>query len=286
MCYVWNVKTMSSPHPPVSLAPVLDAAVHSLTAHPTGAPAITQARLNSEGRIIVSLSNGDGYAYSPQMYCWQRLSEVWWAVGSQYWNTTDSSVGNLQSSKTPNKEDKTVNLSSGIVPWLERNTTSETLLRGRAYFLQRLVKVLLSREGFESFESGVSIAHLENRIAAALMLGAKDEFRIYLLMYAKRLGAEGLRLKVEELLRTLIGGIVEQPDDPNGDSAAAQLNVVEGRTWQEDSKTICGWSREELLKEVVMLLGKHRDLQRITVPFARYLKLVDVSTADQDEMAL
>lgn len=254
MCYVWNVKAMSSPHPPLSLAPVLDAAIHSLAAHPTGAPAITQARLNSEGRIIISLSNGDGYAYSPQMYCWQRLSEVWWAVGSQYWNTTDSSVSNIQSSKTQKTAEKSVDVSSGIVPWLERNTTSETLLRGRAYFLQRLIKVLLSREGFESFESGVSIAHLENRIAAALMLGAKDEFRIYLLMYAKRLGAEGLRLKVEELLRTLIGGIVEQPEQ-DGESAAAVANVVEGRNWQENSKIICGWPREELLKDVVLLLG-------------------------------
>ncbi|KAI1630401.1 protein HIR1 [Exophiala viscosa] len=285
MCYVWNVKTMSSPHPPVSLAPVLDAAIHSLAAHPTGAPAITQARLNSEGRIIVSLSNGDGYAYSPQMFCWQRLSEVWWAVGSQYWNTTDSSVGNVQSSKARNDVERTADVSSGIVPWLERNTTSETLLRGRAYFLQRLIKVLLSREGFESFESGVSIAHLENRIAAALMLGAKDEFRIYLLMYAKRLGAEGLRLKVEELLRTLIGGIVEQAEQ-NGESAAAVMNVVEGRNWQDDSKTICGWPREDLLKDVVLLLGKHRDLQRIIVPFAKMLHIVDTATGDQDEMAM
>jgi protein HIRA/HIR1 len=255
MCYVWNVKTMSSPHPPVSLAPVLDAALHSLAAHPTGAPAITQARLNSEGRIIVSLSNGEGYAYSPQMYCWQRLSEVWWAVGSQYWNTTDSSVGNI--SKKSGEGDKKIDVSAGIVPWLERNTTTETLLRGRAFFLQRLIRVLLSREGFESFESGVAIAHLENRIAAAMMLGAKDEFRVYLSMYAKRLGMEGLRLKVEELLRTLLGGIVEESGQ-NGESSAAVKNAVEGRNWQDDSKTICGWPREELLKDVVMILGRPR----------------------------
>ncbi|KAJ9607638.1 HIR complex subunit [Cladophialophora chaetospira] len=284
MCYVWNVKTMSSPHPPVSLAPVLDTAIHSLAAHPTGAPAITQARLNSEGRIVVSLSNGDGYAYSPQMYCWQRLSEVWWAVGSQYWNTTDSSVGNVQSTKAQTGAEKSVDISSGIMPWLERNTTSETLLRGRAYFLQRLVKVLLSREGFESFESGVSIAHLENRIAAAMMLGAKDEFRIYLLMYAKRLGAEGLRLKVEELLRTLIGGIVDGDGQQQGETSAMNTNAVEGRNWQEESKTICGWPREELLKDVVLLLGKHRDLQRITVPYAKMLNVMgDIDMVEDQE---
>ncbi len=253
MCYVWNVKTMSSPHPPVSLAPVLDTALHSLAAHPTGAPAITQARLNSEGRIIVSLSNGEGYAYSPQMYCWQRLSEVWWAVGSQYWNTTDSSVRNIQ--QKTSSDEKRIDVSAGVMPWLERNTTTETLLRGRAFFLQRLIRVLLSREGFESFESGVAIAHLENRIAAAMMLGAKDEFRVYLSMYAKRLGSEGLRLKVEELLRTLLGGIVEESGS-DAESSAALQNTIEGRNWQDDSKTICGWPREELLKDVVMIFGK------------------------------
>jgi protein HIRA/HIR1 len=249
MCYVWNIRTMSSPHPPVSLAPVLDAAVHSLSVHPTGAPAITSARLNSEGRIVVGLSNGDGYAYSPQMYTWQRLSEVWWAVGSQYWNTTDSSVGNVKhASKTKDSFDGVQNVSAGVIPFLERNTTNETLLRGRAYFLQRLIKVLLSREGFESFESGVSIAHLENRVAAALMLGAREEFRLYLLMYVKRLGAEGLRGKVEELLRTLLGGIMEDETNPQD-----QGNE---RNWQHNKETICGWDRNVLLKDVVLLLGK------------------------------
>jgi protein HIRA/HIR1 len=249
LCHVWNIRTMSSPHPPVSMAPVLDAAVHSLTVHPTSAPAITDARLNSEGRIIVSLSNGDGYAYSPQMYTWQRLSEVWWAVGSQYWNTTDSSVANVKhASKTKDSPGEVQNISAGIIPFLERNTTNETLLRGRAYFLQRLIKVLLSREGFESFESGISIAHLENRVAAALMLRAREEFRLYLLMYAKRLGAEGLRGKVEELLRTLLGGITMDENSP-----PEQGNE---RTWQDNKETICGWERNVLLKDVVLLLGK------------------------------
>ena len=251
MCYVWNIKTMSSPHPPVSLAPVLDAAVHSLTTHPTLAPAVTNARLNSEGRIIISLSNGEGYAYSPQMYTWQRLSEVWWAVGSQYWNTTDSSVGNLSSGKKLATGD-VPDVGTGIIPFLERNTTNETLLRGRAYFLQRLIKALLSREGFESFESGVSIAHLENRVAAALMLGSKEEFRLYLLMYAKRLGAEGFKPKVEELLRTLLGGIVE---DDAQESVTVVRNAYKGRNWQDDSEMLCGWKRDDLLKDVVQLLG-------------------------------
>ncbi|RMZ91355.1 hypothetical protein DV736_g1407, partial [Chaetothyriales sp. CBS 134916] len=286
MCYVWNVKTMSSPHPPVSLAPVLDTAVHSMTAHPTGAAAITQARLNTEGRIIVSLSNGEGYAYSPQLYSWQRLSEVWWAVSSQYWNTTDSSVSDLRTRKKNGEREKKADISAGVLPWLERNTTMETLLRGRAFFLQRLIKVLLSREGFENFESSVSIAHLENRVAAALSLGSKDEFRAHLAMYTKRLGMEGLRLKVEELLRTLIGGIVEVPTESDDSSEDSPTNVIDGRSWLDKSNLLCGWRRDELLKDVILILGKHRDLQRTIIPYAKLLNLVGGVENGNDEMAV
>ncbi|PLB43956.1 Hira-domain-containing protein [Aspergillus steynii IBT 23096] len=273
MCYVWNAHHLSSPHPPISLQPVLDAAVHTLGAHPSAAPAVTNARVNSEGRVVVALSNGEGYAYSPAMYTWQRMSEAWWAVGSQYWNTTDAPVGNLQSTDSQQDKEAKATVSAGIIPFLERNTTNETLLRGRAYFLQRLIKVLLSREGYESFESSVSIAHLENRLAAALSLGAKEEFRLYLSMYAKRIGAEGLKMKVEELLKGLIGGLFEEEETGSGERL--QANEQEDRNWRESSETLCGWPREVLLKEVILALGKHRDLQRVTVPYAKLLGVVD-----------
>lgn len=258
MCYVWNVEHLSSPHPPVSLQPVLDAALHSLGTHPSAAPAITNARINSEGRVVVALTNGEGYAYSPAMYSWQRVSEAWWAVGSQYWNTTEAPVGNLQLKESQQDKDAKAAVSAGIIPFLERNTTNETLLRGRAYFLQRLIKVLLSREGYESFESSVSIAHLENRLAAALSLGAKEEFRLYLSMYAKRLGAEGLKMKVEELLKGLFGGLFEEDNDAGDPEQQKRLqaNEKEDRNWQESSDTLCGWPREVLLKEAILALGE------------------------------
>lgn len=265
MCYVWNVEHLSSPHPPISLQPVLDAAIHTLGAHPSATPSITNARINSEGRVIVALSNGEGYAYSPSFYTWQRLSEPWWAVGSQYWNTTEAPVGNLQSASGAQQKDQEARaaVSAGIIPFLERNTTNETLLRGRAYFLQRLIKVLLSREGYESFESSVSIAHLENRLAAALSLGAKEEFRLYLSMYAKRIGAEGMKGKVEELLRGVFGGLFEEEDD-DGNPSETQLALQRrpeqvDRNWKESSETLCGWPRDVLLKEVILAIGKQKN---------------------------
>lgn len=257
LAYVWNIKTMTSPQPPVSLAPILDVAVHSLNQHAvTPAPGVTSAHLNSTGHVVVTLTNGDGFYYAREMYTWQRLSESWWAVGSQYWNSNDSSISALQStavgpvSKPRDKKDEGVNVSSGIIPFLERHTTTEFLLKGRAYTLQRLIKTLLSREGFEEFESSVSIAHLENRIAGALQLGSREEFRLYLFMYAKRIGAEGLRGKVEELLNGLLGGILQ---DKNGEEDKEEQEAF---GWFAKGEEICGWDRRELLKGVVMILGK------------------------------
>jgi protein HIRA/HIR1 len=258
MVYIWNLNTMSAPHPPISVAPILDVAAHTQGPHLTRSPGIVFARLNSEGRIVVAMSNGEGYVYNPDMYIWQRVSEPWWSVGSQYWNTTDSSVSNIRSSqdKSNSKEKgdqvSTENISAGIIPSLERSTTNQFLLQGRAFYLQRLIKALISAEGYETFESSVSVAHLENRVAAAKTLGAKEEFKIYLSMYVKRLGAEGLKAKVEELLRSLTGDLIAE-DEEEGDE---QQEVV-----------VCGWKREDLLREAVLILGKFR------TPFSNQVKL-------------
>lgn len=254
LAHVWDLKTLRSPHPPVSLGPILDVATTSLGQHTASpGPGVTSAHLNTTGHIVVTLTNGDGYYYSRDMFTWQRLSEAWWAVGSQYWNSNDSSISALQSTAVgPTSTDKdknapAIDVSSGIIPFLERHTTNEFLLKGRAYALQRIIKTVIQRREGEDLESCVSIAHLENRIAGALQLGARDEFKAYLYMYAKRLGAEGARGKVEELLNSLMGGILVEETDDTTDT--------NGRGWYGTGKEVCGCDRKELLKGVVLILG-------------------------------
>ncbi|EEY21741.1 HIR1 [Verticillium alfalfae VaMs.102] len=280
LCYVWNIESQSSPHPPVSLGPILELATTTLNLNAaTPGPGVTSAALNSTGHIVVTLTNGDGYYYAREMYTWQRISEAWWAVGSQYWNSNDSSISALQSTAVgpvtapKDKDSSAATVSAGIIPHLERHTTNEFLLKGRAYTLQRIVKTLLTRDGFEDFESTVSIAHLENRIAASLQMGARDEFRLYLFMYAKRIGAEGLRLKVEELLNSLLGGILKDK----------KVQETKAKGWFSQENEICGWDRKELLKGVVMILGKFRELQRLTVQYARVLDLTQTEDDVDDE---
>ncbi|KAF1982890.1 Hira-domain-containing protein [Aulographum hederae CBS 113979] len=290
--HMWNIQSAKRRCPPVSVAPALDIAMAAQGPHLTSAPGIVWARMNSEGKPFLAMSNGDGYVFDVGgMDSWIRLSEIWWAVGSQYWNTTESSISSLSSGSAANGKKtgddagfETVtpeNLSAGIIQTLERNTTSHTLLRGRAYFLQRLVKALLSAESFENFEGLVSVAHLETRLAGALLVGAREDFKVALTMYARRIAAEGLRGKIEELLRGLMGKVFEDEDAEDAASNGNSTDKMDAgrakdasRGWQSENKTICGIDRREVLKEVVGTLGKYRDIQRITVPYARILGVV------------
>lgn len=198
---------------------------------------MTEAGINSEGTLIISLTNGDGYAYSQSMFTWQKVTESWWAVGSQYWDTSGSSA-RLDSSS--NTDSQAPSVSAGVIPHLERRTTNEALIQGRGRFLQRVVKQVLNREGFEGFETAVSIAHLENRMAAARALNARDEFKNYLLMYAKRIAIEGMKAKVEALLRDLMGRLDVDEDEQDEEPEPDQ--------W-------VGWDRRELLKAVLLAIG-------------------------------
>ena len=84
----------------------------------------------------------------------------------------------------------------------------------------------------------------------------------------------GMRGKVTELLAGLMGsrklGTSEDGDD-NEDGHGEG-----GEAWQwGDGDEVLGWSREALLREVVGALGRQRELQRVTVPYARVLGMLD-----------
>ncbi|KAK9453513.1 TUP1-like enhancer of split-domain-containing protein [Dipodascopsis uninucleata] len=239
MLYVWNISTFTSPHPPVSIAPILDAAMYSDSSlHKS--PSITKCSVTVTGRVIMTLSNGDGYTYSPSMYSWQRISESWWAVVSHYWDASGLTG------------------SGGLVRVVERRTDEEMKRAGRGRFLQRLVKSAMMREGYEGIESIVSIGHLENRIGAAILLDSEKELRTYMAMYVRRISEEGLKDRVEELFKELFG-----PMDADSEEAITY------------ESTICGIDKKELLKELITVAGKYREVQRVSVPYANLLGILN-----------
>jgi protein HIRA/HIR1 len=97
---------------------------------------------------VVTLSNGDAFMYSPDLLAWLRLSESWWAVGSQYWDASGlkpRAGSNIQ----------------GTVGLVERRTDDEVLKMGRGRYLQRILKTTMLKEEFKGLETAVSIGHLE-----------------------------------------------------------------------------------------------------------------------------
>jgi protein HIRA/HIR1 len=147
-----NLKLQNSPHPPVSLAPILDSASISLT-EPIGSANITNVGITRGGCPVVTLGNGDAYTYSRDMFTWLRLSESWWAVTSQYWDASG-----LKPPPGSNVQ--------GTLGLIERRTDDEVLKMGRGRYLQRIVKTTMLKEGFKGLETAVSIGHLEVTPAA------------------------------------------------------------------------------------------------------------------------
>ncbi|KAI5807761.1 WD40-repeat-containing domain protein [Pyronema omphalodes] len=128
---------------------------------------------------VISIGSGDGFVlYNKDMMIWQRVTEAWWAAGSQYWDTS----GSYRSQPAASGGDAVQGppLSAGIIPLLERRTTTEVLLHGRGRWLQRVVKLC-----------SVSIAHLENRIAAALLRVITEGFRGWIMTYVRRIANRG-----------------------------------------------------------------------------------------------
>lgn len=142
-----NLKLRNSPHPPVSLAPILDSASISLT-EPRESANITNVGITRAGDPVITLGNGDAYTYSRHMFSWMRLSESWWAVTSQYWDASG-----LKPPAGSNVQ--------GIIGLTERRTDDEVLKMGRGRHLQRILKTTMLKEGFKGLETSVSVGHLE-----------------------------------------------------------------------------------------------------------------------------
>lgn len=243
MLSLWNVVEKKAVFPPVSLAPILDSGSRYEDGGVLRGPHVTQCGVTGSGRVIITLSTGCGYTYDEGLRSWCRLSEPWWATGSQYWSATQLLGDEATKSRW--------------VLAVEERTAEEAQRRagGRGRYLKQLTRATLNREGYEGMEGVVSIAHLENRIAAAEMLESKHELRTFIIMYARRIAEEGLRSRVDELCRELLGP-----------------GKTDDSTW---SPTVCGLDKHELLKEVVLKIGKYRESQRVAVVYGQAIGLLE-----------
>lgn len=155
----------------------------------------------------------------------------------QYWDSTKS-LTDTTKSKTDG---------SSLLGYLEMHTNDEIARRGRSKFFSKISKVMLMREGFENMETVISLNHLENKINFYLFLRDFKNFRLYLIIYVKRLGELNLVDRLTEVLQELFL-------DMDG--------------------TICGVEKRSLLKELVVSCAKQREVQRILVQYGESVGLL------------
>lgn len=190
----WNLKSKKSLFPAVSLAPILDSASRYTESGALKAPAVTQVWCADNGSVMVTLNNGSAYTYNPDMMVWSRISEPFWAYGSQFWDSTG--FASLFENTT-----------GGPVAAAERRTNEEVLLKNaaRGKQLQRIARNRMLQDGYNGFEDSVSLSHLETRIAAAQQLNS-PELTKYLDLYVNRLSRDGAKERLVELFNSVLAG--------------------------------------------------------------------------------
>lgn len=262
LLHVWDIETLEAVHSSVSIAPLLDNEMNASEDGLVKGPSITQCGVTSKGKAIITLSNGDGFIYSSQMMTWLRISEAWWAFGSQYWGPPH--IDKARAHSDTSKDDASA---TGVISLIEHRTNQETMIKagGRAKYLQRMARNRRLKEGYENFERCTSTAHLENRVSAAIMAESGEELASFLKMYAVRLAAEGMGKRLEELCNELLGPTVRIP---NQQTPQQELS----NKW---SQTVCGIDKHELLKDIVLAVGKYREIQSVVVKYAHIVGVLD-----------
>ena|ERR1700734_1177002 len=167
-----NTRTQSSYFPPISLSTLLSSSpnctILSATVRPNGAP-------------IIQCSTGVAHSYEPSLSSWIKLSERWWAEGSDVWQGRQRSSSNAAS--------------RGIVASVENAMPTSGDDSGA------------DKQRPTWWSAAMTLGHLETKLHAARVLDSPQEYKQVLLVYAKKVADEGFRAKAEELIKDLFGPV-------------------------------------------------------------------------------
>ncbi|TFK41500.1 WD40 repeat-like protein [Crucibulum laeve] len=172
--YCWNIKKQCAFFPPVSVLPLLAMSPnHTITAvnvRPNGAP-------------VVSCSNGVVYSYDVSLSTWIKVTERWWAEGSDVWQGRQRSNSSAR----------------GILTSIEGSVTGTPDDNGA------------DKHRPTWWSTALTLGHLETKLHSARLLDSQQEYKPILLVYAKKIADEGFRAKGEELIKELFGPVYWKP---------------------------------------------------------------------------
>ena len=169
-----DVKKQAAKFPPTSLISILGPSpnftILSVSVRPNGTP-------------VIQLSDGLAHSYDAALCAWTKLTEPWWAEGSDAWQGRQRSNA-MQTVRPP-------------LTTLEGAIAERTNLEdGRAEKVRPTW-----------WSAAMTLGHLESKLHAARALDSPQEYKQALLLYAKRIADEGFRGKAEELVKELFGPV-------------------------------------------------------------------------------
>ncbi|XP_068099223.1 protein HIRA isoform X2 [Hyperolius riggenbachi] len=215
---VWDVQSQTVVVKDESLQPILSG--NDMT--------VTQTLLTQRGVPVLGLSNGKAYCFNPSLSAWNLVSDRQDSLAqcADYRNCLPS---------------QDAALCSGPL----------AIIQGRASNAGRQAARLFTMP--HQVQQDTTTAYLENQIAAALMLQSSQEYRYWLLIYARFLVNEGFEQKLREVCQELLGPVHRSSDSQ----------------WES---RILGYRKRELLKELLPLIGQNLRFQRL---FTEYQEQLD-----------
>ena len=223
---VWNVVRGRAQFDPLSIVDLIAGAVD--LPEDASPPTIASARVRPNGAPVISLTDGRVYSFDPALRSWVQLSSPWWARGSEIWESRRGSAAR------------------GVVKFLESSVNEVVVSAGGVDAMDVDGAQPATPDGEVQPPVGVAsdwplamtLGHLETRMAAALALDSPVEYKAFVLQYAQRIAAEGLRSKADELVRDLLGPVYHRPNAPS--------------PWVS---TVLGLQKRDLLREVCTAFG-------------------------------
>jgi protein HIRA/HIR1 len=140
---------------------------------------VASAFIRSNGAPVVHLSTGIVHSYDAALCSWVKLSDGWFADGSDAWPARTRANTQLAM--------------RGIISSIESGVTEHTPLLASD----------IARPAW--WGAALTLGHLETRMHAAKTLDSPQEYKHALQLYAKKIADEGFRAKAEELVKELFG---------------------------------------------------------------------------------
>lgn len=265
--YCWNIREEKLHFPANSVFPILNPSLRYSDDILTRAENITMFAITQNGVPLATLSNGDGFMFDKNMETWLLISDGWWAYGSQYWDTNNTSNlngGNVSDNVSQSKNNKywnsdniqslisnVKNDNGNIINFIERKTNDELSRKSRIKNLQQFARAILMKEGFENMEEIVTLAHLENRLLVSLRLREVKEFTDLVVVYCIRLGEMGYAERLDDVLQWIYN---------DGDL---------------DKPILADLSRKTIMKDILIACANIRHVQRVTTDYANIVGLIN-----------